>query len=71
MCVCVCVYINVVLVAGNWGDWTAWGNCSEVCGFGTRSRRRKNGGPTPETEETLCHGDTCPSTLADNVERDM
>ena len=57
------------LVEAAWGDWSAWGDCSEPCGGGVRSRTRVCDSPDPELctadgssagETESCNPETCP-----------
>ncbi|KAF2353568.1 Thrombospondin type-1 (TSP1) repeat [Trinorchestia longiramus] len=60
-------------VAGGWGAWSSWGNCSVECGEGVRKRirlcnnpRPKHGGaPCPGCDEEVqqCSGTACRALL--------
>ncbi|KAI0212797.1 hypothetical protein LSAT2_002238 [Lamellibrachia satsuma] len=45
-----------VLVAGEWGAWTMWSDCSELCGRGEQTRRRKCNDPPPMNGGRYCIG---------------
>ena len=45
------------LAEGAWGDWSAWGQCSEPCGGGVRSRTRVCDSSAPELGDAVCTSD--------------
>lgn len=45
-------------VAGGWASWTQWSLCSESCGGGLSSRRRKCSNPAPQNRGKPCAGDS-------------
>ncbi|XP_076007425.1 hemicentin-1 [Genypterus blacodes] len=57
-------------VAGNWGSWLPWSQCSETCGKGMQSRIRLCNNPPPafdgpqcegtDTQTQVCKERTCP-----------
>uniref|UniRef100_UPI0037E9B6AB hemicentin-1 n=1 Tax=Semicossyphus pulcher TaxID=241346 RepID=UPI0037E9B6AB len=57
-------------VAGNWGSWLPWNQCSETCGKGMKSRIRLCNNPPPafdgpqcegsDTQTQMCKERTCP-----------
>ena len=60
------------IVDGEWGDWSAWSNCSASCGDGIQNRTRSCDNPAPfnggnpcsgnETETQSCNDGVCPGT---------
>ena len=46
-----------VLVDGNWGEWTEFGDCSEECGDGIQTRTRTCTNPEPLYGGKSCEGD--------------
>ncbi|XP_028301363.1 hemicentin-1 isoform X2 [Gouania willdenowi] len=43
-------------VAGNWGSWLPWSQCSETCGKGMQSRLRLCNNPPPAFDGSQCEG---------------
>ncbi|XP_053737549.1 hemicentin-1 isoform X1 [Synchiropus splendidus] len=43
-------------VAGNWGSWLPWTQCSETCGKGMQSRIRLCNNPPPAFDGPQCEG---------------
>ncbi|XP_077986992.1 hemicentin-1-like [Glandiceps talaboti] len=43
-------------VDGNWGVWSAWQQCSETCGEGTKLRTRQCNNPPPRDGGLQCPG---------------
>ncbi|XP_069123085.1 A disintegrin and metalloproteinase with thrombospondin motifs 3-like [Argopecten irradians] len=55
-------------VNGGWGEWAAWGACSNDCGVGLKQRSRICNNPVPMYGGRLCTGDeekieTCASEV--------
>ncbi|XP_060073667.1 A disintegrin and metalloproteinase with thrombospondin motifs gon-1-like [Ylistrum balloti] len=55
-------------VNGGWGQWAAWGSCSNECGVGLRQRARSCDKPVPKFGGRLCTGEeeqieTCTSEV--------
>lgn len=60
-CVAVNDYIfNVVLVHGEWSNWTPWSDCGITCGSGLIFRSRSCSNPTPSQG-----GDGCPGVSSE------
>ena len=63
--------IKILLVHGNWSDWTTWTKCTLECGNGTQIRGRSCTSPRAQyggkdceghiTEVGHCNIDPCPS----------
>lgn len=51
-----CLFVLVILVAGNWGSWLPWSPCSETCGQGIQSRLRLCNNPPPAFDGPQCEG---------------
>lgn len=49
--------LSIVLVHGEWGDWTPFSNCSKPCGFGKRVRTRSCDSPKAEYGGKECDAD--------------
>ncbi|XP_023933575.1 uncharacterized protein LOC106153406 [Lingula anatina] len=41
---------------GQWGEWTAWTNCTKPCGGGTKVRSRECNDPSPDGGGAWCVG---------------
>ena len=58
------IFSLATTVEVQWGDWTAWSECTVNCGGGRRTRRRScEGGNTcvgRQTEYTDCNTNSCP-----------
>lgn len=57
-------------VHGGWGTWSAFGTCSQTCGSGVQTRKRKCDSPKPKNGGRFCEGEmidtkTCASTPCD------
>ena len=65
--------VAMVVVNGNWSEWTSWTTCSMTCGLGIATRARWCVSPAPaygganctgrgietmECEDTFCPGKT-------------
>ena len=46
----------VLLVNGNFTEWSPWTNCTESCGGGTRERNRTCNNPKPQHGGLNCVG---------------
>jgi len=64
-CVCthdwegpVCEASTIVPVNGQWGSWSAYGECSKKCGGGKQSRSRSCDNPAPSGGGSTCSGDS-------------
>ena len=42
---------------GAWSDWSAFGDCSQTCGRGTRSKTRTCSNPAPQNGGSDCPGE--------------
>ena len=53
-------------VDGNWGDWTAYTECSATCGYtATKTRTRECDNPEPRDGGRECEGDDTETTNCD------
>ena len=62
---------HIILVDGNWTEWSTWTECSTSCGGGIMSRNRTCSDPEPQfngldcsgnnTEKASCNENHCPS----------
>ena len=69
--------VLLLIVHGNWSDWTPFGTCSRTCGGGTKNRFRTCSNPTPQHGGRNCEGSQiesmecntlpCPSKLAVSI----
>ena len=50
------IIAKIFTVNGNWGQWQAWGSCSQICGNGTQQRSRLCDNPAPSGNGTSCTG---------------
>ena len=65
------IIMNVFSVDCKWNDWNPWGNCTEPCGGGQRTRNRnsidaKYGGetcPGPSEMDENCNQHECPGKI--------
>ena len=44
------------VVDGAWGEWGNYSDCTEICGNGTRERKRQCNDPAPQGEGKDCVG---------------
>ena len=52
---CNMLYLSVS-VDGGYAPWGAWGECSQTCGNGTKSRTRECTNPPPMNKGKWCTG---------------
>ena len=62
---------HIILVDGNWTEWSTWTECSTSCGGGIMSKNRTCSDPEPQfngldcsgnnTEKDSCNENHCPS----------
>ncbi|KAK7448538.1 hypothetical protein BaRGS_00040086 [Batillaria attramentaria] len=45
------------IVAGGWGDWTIWSECTQTCGGGQQNRHRLCNNPQPQAGGQDCVGE--------------
>ena len=66
---------HIILVDGNWTEWSTWTECSTSCGGGIMSKYRTCSDPEPQfnglncsgnnTENEYCSEHNCPSKTDD------
>ena len=59
---------SLVPINGNWGEWKPWGNCSQPCGKGQKSRSRLCDDPAPEHGGAPCTGDDKETAICEEKE---
>ena len=67
----------IIIVDGNFTDWSDWSNCSVTCGSGIRNRTRNCTNPAPRgtgknctgnrTEIEKCNTKDCPGEFNYNL----
>ena len=66
-----------ILVNGNWGTWSEYGDCSKTCNSGEKTRARQCDNPPAahggldctgsSSEKTTCKADACPGNKTKNT----
>ena len=67
-----------ILVNGNWGTWSEYGECSKTCNSGEKTRTRQCDNPPvahggldctgSNSEKTTCNADACPGNKTKNTQ---
>ena len=57
-----------LIVDGNWGKWTDFGECSKTCGDGLKKRMRECNNPAPKYGGKSCEGDGTDSEPCKDIE---
>ena len=65
--------LSTLLVSGNWGSWSEYGQCSTSCGGGIKNKTRSCDNPRPihggqncpgeDTETQPCNTHACPGII--------
>ena len=50
------LYNSLNLVTGTWGQWSSYSECSQTCGGGSKTRRRKCSNPSQHGIVSICVG---------------